>query len=62
MRLGVAEDAVIDALVEGVEYARRGNEIHIRHPIGIEERFAVELNTSGAAAGDDGIEVEIHAR
>lgn len=60
--LGVAEDTVIDPLVESFKNAGRGDEIHIRHPVGIEKRFAVELDASRGTAGDDGVEVKVHAR
>ena len=57
---GVAEDAVIDALLEGFETAGSGGEIHVGHPEWIEFRTAVVFDATGAAAGDHLVEVEAH--
>ena len=58
--LGVAENAVVHAAVEGVEDAGSGQEIHIGHPEGIEFGAAVVFDAAGAAARDGRVEVESH--
>ena len=59
--LGIAEDTVVDAVVERVEDRGRGGEIHVSHPEGIEFRTAIVFDAAGSAARDQGVEVEIHA-
>lgn len=58
--LGIAEDAVVDAAVEGVDDRGSGSKIHVRHPEGIELRTAIVFDAAGFAARDWGVEVEIH--
>lgn len=59
--LGVAEDAMVDALVQCGEDFRGGCEIHVSDPEGIELGAAVVFDASGAAAGDGEVEVKLHA-
>jgi hypothetical protein len=62
VRLGVAEDAVVHALVQRVEDHRGGGEVHVGDPERIELRPAVVFDAAGPAAVDQGVEVEMHAR
>ncbi len=58
--LGVAENPVVDAAVEGIDDGGSGGEIHVGDPEGIEVGTAIVFDAAGSAAWDRGIEVEIH--
>ena len=60
MRLGVAKDAVIDSLVEGVENRGSRGEIHVGYPERVEFWTAVVFDAAGSPAFDWRFEVEIH--
>ena len=60
MRLGIAEDAMVHALVQSFEDRGGGGEIHVGDPERIELRAAVVFDTAGPAALDQGVEVEMH--
>ncbi len=59
--LGIAEDSVAHAAVEGVQNAGGGDKIHVRHPERIEFRAAVVFDAAGPSADNRGVEIEFHA-
>ena len=60
--VGVAEDAVVDASVQGFYDLRQGSEVHIGHPEGqhVVVGRLVPLHAVGVAAGYDFVEVVSH--
>ena len=59
--LGIAENPVIHATVQGLQDFRAGGEVHVRHPKRVQLRPAVILDVARASARNRRVEVKAHA-
>ncbi len=57
MGKGVAEDAMIDTLADGIDDFRGRGEIHVCDPEWVEVGALVPLEGAGSASGDGSVEI-----